>query len=184
MSSCNWTYSRRGVRRRRWLAPEQQHRVLLGSLLSVQLSERDLKGSKAPSAKAGGAISIRIGEKLPGSGRSVCVGIVLLLSCLPPLHSLLVTDDVAPDVGLSRPAGVGWVSSHSARAVTVGSILFLSHQAASSPHRWISRWCPRHTGTVNSSLTFLARARLCANRRWWASDGRRPQTRQPCGQRI
>ena len=37
--------------------------------LSVQLSERDLKGSKAPSAKAGGAILIRIGEKLPGSGR-------------------------------------------------------------------------------------------------------------------
>jgi hypothetical protein len=35
------------------------------------------------------------------------------------------------------------------------------HHAASLPQRWTSRWCPRHSGTVNSSLTFRPRARLC-----------------------
>ena len=36
----------------------------------------------------------------------------------------------------------------------------------------------RQSGTVNSSLTLRASARACANFRWWASDGLRPQTRQ------
>ena len=72
----------------------------------------------------------------------------------------------------------GCVSSHSARAVTLGSTPALLHHAASSPQRWTSRWCPRHNGTVNSSLTLRPSARLCMNRRWWASEGRRPRIRQ------
>ena len=35
-------------------------------------------------------------------------------------------------------------------------------------------------GTVNSSLTLRPSARVWANRRWWASDGRPPQIRQGC----
>ena len=54
------------------------------------------------------------------------------------------------------------------------------HHAASSPQRWSSRWCPRHSGTVNSSLTLRPSARLCAKRRWWASEGWRPQIRHGC----
>jgi O-antigen ligase len=80
----------------------------------------------------------------------------------------------------SEIAGSGWVCSHSARAVVVGSIPAFPHQAASSPERWTSRWCPRQSGTVNSSLTLWPGARDCANRRWWASAGRRPQIRQGC----
>jgi hypothetical protein len=34
------------------------------------------------------------------------------------------------------------------------------HHTTSSPQRWPSRWCPRQSGTVNSSLTLRPRARL------------------------
>ena len=54
---------------------------------------------------------------------------------------------------LSGVVGSGCVSNHSARAGTVGSMPAFRHHAASSPQRWTSRWCPRHNGTVNSSLT-------------------------------
>ena len=36
----------------------------------------------------------------------------------------------------------------------------------------------RHRGTANSSLTLRPSARGSAKRRWWASQGERPQTRQ------
>jgi hypothetical protein len=42
----------------------------------------------------------------------------------------------------------------------------LVHEAASSPQRWTSRWWPRHSGTVNSSLTFRGAVRT-------ADDGHR-----------
>jgi len=101
-------------------------------------------------------------------------------SCPAFLRPLLfATAEVAPPGPiLSRVVKSGCVSIHSARAVMVGSIPALLHQAASSPERWTSRWWPRHSGTVNSSLTLRLSARLCAKRRWWASAGRRPQTRQ------
>jgi hypothetical protein len=81
---------------------------------------------------------------------------------------------------LDWPVCSGCVSSQRERAITVGSTPAFLHHAASSPQRWTSRWCPRHNGTVNSSLTLRPRARLCAKRRWWASAGRRPQIRQGC----
>jgi hypothetical protein len=37
----------------------------------------------------------------------------------------------------------------------------LIHQADSSPHRCTSRWCPRQSGTVNSSLTLRPSAADC-----------------------
>ena len=87
-----------------------------------------------------------------------------------------VAADVAPPVPtLSEAVGSGWVSSHSARAGTAGSIPAFFHQATSSPQRWTSRWWPRHSGTVNSSLTF-ARARGAART---ADDGHR----RACGRR-
>jgi hypothetical protein len=49
--------------------------------------------------------------------------------------------------------GNGCVFSHSARALTLGSMPAVFHHAASSLQRWTSRWWPRHNGTVNSSLT-------------------------------
>ena len=94
-------------------------------------------------------------------------------------HGSLVT--AAPIAnGLGCGPDRGWVSSHSARAATVGSIPTACHHAASSPWRCTSRWCPRHKGTVNSSLTLRPSARLCVKRRWWVSQGWRPQTRQGC----
>ena len=69
----------------------------------------------------------------------------------------------------------GCVSSQSALAVLVGSISVFCHQTASSPARWTSRWCPRQSGTVNSSLTLRPSARLWTKRTWWASAGWRPQ---------
>jgi hypothetical protein len=68
-------------------------------------------------------------------------------------------------VQAAQIAGSGCVFSHSARAVVVGSIPAFSHQAASSAERWTSRWCPRQSGIVNSSLTLRPSARDCANRR-------------------
>ena len=76
--------------------------------------------------------------------------------------------------------GRGWVSNHSARAVMVGSTPALFHHAASSPQRWASRWWPRHSGTVNSSLALRPSARCCVKRKWWASAGRRPQIKHAC----
>ncbi len=38
----------------------------------------------------------------------------------------------------------------------------------------------RQSGTVNSSLTLRPSARAWAKRRWWGSQGRRPQNRQGC----
>ena len=77
-------------------------------------------------------------------------------------------------------AGRGCVLSHRTRAAAVGSIPIFSHQPPSSPQRCASRWCPRHSGTVNSSLTLRPSAGDRANRRWWASAGRRPHTKQGC----
>ncbi len=62
----------------------------------------------------------------------------------------------------SLATGSGCVSSHSARAAPDGSTPALLHHAASSPQRCTSRRCPRHKGTVNSSLTLRPRARLWA----------------------
>src|SRR5262249_47255072 len=76
--------------------------------------------------------------------------------------------------------GSGCEFSHSTRAAAVASMPIVFHQAYSSPQRCTSRWCPRHSGTVNSSLTLRPRARDCAKRRWWASAGRRPQIRHGC----
>jgi hypothetical protein len=67
--------------------------------------------------------------------------------------------------GCQGVGGNGWVFSHSARALTVGSIPTFSHQAASFPQRCTSRWCPRQSGTVNSSLTLRPSALDCAKRR-------------------
>ena len=58
------------------------------------------------------------------------------------------------------------------------SIPWLIHHACSLTCRCSSRWCNRHTGTVNLSLTLRPIARCSANLMWWASDGVRPQTRQ------
>ncbi len=95
-----------------------------------------------------------------------------------------ISDTPAWD-GLSIPSAIGivgrgWVSSHNARAMVVGSTPTFFHHAASSPERWASRWWPRHSGTVNSSLTLRPNARFCAKRRWWASAGRRSQIRHAC----
>ena len=57
--------------------------------------------------------------------------------------------------------GNGWVLSHSTRAAAVGSMPVLIHQATSSPQRCTSRWCPRQSGTVNSSLTLRPSAGDC-----------------------
>ena len=76
-----------------------------------------------------------------------------------------VTGSAGSTGKLAGFVGNGCVSSHSARAVTVGSTPALFHHAASSPQWCTSRWCPRHKGTVCSSLTFLPSARLWANRR-------------------
>ena len=72
----------------------------------------------------------------------------------------------------------GCVSSHSARAVMLGSMPAFFHQTASSPQRCTSRWCPRQRGTTNSSLTLRPSADDWANRQVVRSAGRRPQTRQ------
>ena len=74
---------------------------------------------------------------------------------------------------MSRVFGIvgrGWVSNHRARAVVVGSTPAFFHHAASSPQRWASRWWPRHSGTMNSSLTLRPSARL-REAKGWASDG-------------
>ena len=57
---------------------------------------------------------------------------------------------------LSAIVGSGCVCSHSARAAPVGSIPTFAHHISSSPERCTSRSWPRHSGTVNSSLTFAA----------------------------
>src|SRR6516225_11394622 len=57
------------------------------------------------------------------------------------------------NLNLGTPLGSGCVFSHSTRATALGSIPILFHQAVSSPQRCTSRWCPRQSGTVNSSLT-------------------------------
>src|SRR6516164_7741732 len=80
--------------------------------------------------------------------------------------------------GLPITLGRGCVFNQSTRAAAVGSIPAFFHQLASSPQRWTSRWCPRHSGTVNSSLTLRPIVIDWAKRRWWASGGLRPQTRQ------
>lgn len=59
----------------------------------------------------------------------------------------------------SRPVSE-CVCNQRARAVSVGSTPDFCHHAASSPLPWTSRWCPRHIGTVNSSLTLRPSARL------------------------
>jgi hypothetical protein len=79
-----------------------------------------------------------------------------------------------PDAALSR------VCSHNFRATATGSNLTALHHAASSPREWRKLWWVRHRGTANSSLTRRPSARGCANRRWWASVGRRPHSRQGC----
>ena len=68
----------------------------------------------------------------------------------------------------------------SSLATLSASMFFLSHHVFSSPAWWSSRWCPRQSGTVNSSLTLSPIARGCAKRRWCGSEGCRPQTRQGC----
>ena len=84
------------------------------------------------------------------------------------------------DIGCPIALGSGCDFSQSTRAATLGSIPVLTHHAASSPQRWTSRWCPRQSGTVNSSLTLRPSAADCAKRRWWASAGRRPHTKHGC----
>ncbi len=54
----------------------------------------------------------------------------------------------------------GCVSNHSARAAMAGSSPAVFHHPASSPQRRISRWCPRHNGTANSSLTWRPSAQV------------------------
>jgi hypothetical protein len=106
--------------------------------------------------------SIRVATSHPSSARAITA-----MFCGP--------DAVCPIVLSS-----GCDFSHSTRAAALGSIAVLIHQAASSLQRWTSRWCPRHSGTVNSSLTLRPSARDCAKRRWWASAGQRPQMRHGC----
>ncbi len=60
----------------------------------------------------------------------------------------------------------------SAEAIPSGSIPNRRHQAVSLLARCNSRWCARHSGTVNSSPTFWPSPRTCAKRRWWGSQAR------------
>jgi hypothetical protein len=55
-------------------------------------------------------------------------------------------------VGVYIPPRDPCVSSHSDRAAMLGSTPIFSHHATSLPWRWTARWCPRHSGTTNSSL--------------------------------
>jgi hypothetical protein len=76
----------------------------------------------------------------------------------------------APGFPLSSPrtseeAWSGWVSIHSLPARLMGSRPAFAHQYDSLPVRYSLRWCARHSGTVNSSLTLRLRPRDCANRR-------------------
>ena len=60
----------------------------------------------------------------------------------------------------------GWLSSHRDCAKARGAMPRLVHQFISLSARCSSRWWARHSGTVNSSLTFCPSSRACTNRRW------------------
>ena len=89
-----------------------------------------------------------------------------------------------PGFGASGAARAGCDCAQSADAVSIGSTLTCCHQTRSSPHRCSSRRWVRQSGTANSSLTLRPRARPCANLRWCASDGRRPQLRHGCAHEL
>ena len=62
-------------------------------------------------------------------------------------------------VGGYIPPSESLVSSRSDRAAKLGSTRIFSHHTTSSPWRCTARWCPRHSGTNNSSLYLRPRAR-------------------------
>ena len=83
--------------------------------------------------------------------------------------------------GFLRALREGRVSSQSALDATTGSSPALFHQAVSVAAAVdLAMMSSTQGGTVNSSLTLRPSARVWANRRWWASDGRPPQIRQGC----
>src|SRR6516165_10090189 len=128
-----------------------------GAELCVAAVGLDLpEGSHSPSGRRIGFVS------------SFCIRTVAL-TCLP---LKLVAKSVS--------AAGECVLAHKAAAIASGSIPWLCHQARSLPRRCSSRWCSRQIGTVKRSLTLRLIARCSANLRWWASEGLRPQTRQPC----
>jgi hypothetical protein len=95
-----------------------------------------------------------------------------------------VQERAASDGGGGCFGSLPWLGSRvffqRLRAIFRGSRPALFHHRASFPERCSSRWCNRQSGTEYSSLTFRPRARFWAKRRWWGSEGRRPQIRQDC----
>src|SRR5262245_55164135 len=69
------------------------------------------------------------------------------------------------------PASFPRVVFQSVWATLSGSTPAACHQADSFPTRWTSRWCTRQSGTVNSSLAYVAPA--IAGRSAGASSDRR-----------
>jgi hypothetical protein len=115
---------------------------------------------------------VHVGRHMPVSAPAM----PRFLKRFEEVYSKLGKTETISLVGMGVP--LCCVCCHSRCAIGIGSTLSCCHHFSSSPHWCSSRWCVRHSGTVNSSLTLRPSARCWANLRWCASDGLRPQARQ------
>jgi hypothetical protein len=89
---------------------------------------------------------------------------VSMAGCGFPAGLCVSGEDTAAARLVARSSG-DRLAFHRARATLRASIRAVCHHRASSGDRWSSRWCNRHKGTANSSLTLRPRADFWANRR-------------------